>query len=549
MNGPQTTRREFLRIGSAAIALGGTANILGTAARGKDVAPKRVNTFRQAVACSKREAGEAARDVLLQGGNAVDAAVAALMVLCVVDPGKVSFGGYGGSLVAYLAKTGRVHAIDFTTRAPRRLDIARLNEKSAVRGYLAVSVPAIFAGIDLALREYGSMSFKRLAEPAIAHAENGIAVTPYLGLLFERLNDLDATSRRAFFPHDKPKQGAQWSQPELAKLLRRLGDEGAASFYVGDLPATIAKQVQAGGGVLTVDDFREAPATVVDALRISYRGFELFTPPLPSGGLTTLSILKTLEQFDLSKFNVVDPDYMDLYVRAANLAWAEREEFFGDPEFVDVPVDDLLSEKRAVERADSIRRKTPRATSAVADPGSTINVVVVDKDQNIVSLTATNGEEFGAHVAIDGLGMIMGHGISRFTLKDGHPNAPSPGKRPQHNMSPMVILRDGQPYAAIGMPGGMRIVTVTGEVAVNLLDFNTSPQQAVSAPRFHTDGKDPVFVSVDMPANVRNELRKRGQRVEILDPLGGDANAVVIDRKSGEVSAGASKGSTGVFVF
>jgi gamma-glutamyltranspeptidase/glutathione hydrolase len=116
-------------------------------------------------------------------------------------------------------------------------------------------------------------------------------------------------------------------------------------------------------------------------------------------------------------------------------------------------------------------------------------------------------------------------------------------------MSPMVILRDGQPYAAIGMPGGMRIVTVTGEVAVNLLDFNTSPQQAVSAPRFHTDGKDPVFVSVDMPANVRNELRKRGQRVEILDPLGGDANAVVIDRKSGEVSAGASKGSTGVFVF
>lgn len=543
------TRRGFLRAGSAAIAAGGALSVFGRPSRAEEPHSKQAVDFRQAVVCSRKEAGEAARDVLLAGGNAVDAAVAALMVLCVVDPGKVSFGGYGGSMVAYLAKTRRVHTIDFTTRAPRNFDLARFNATSAVHGYLAVSVPAIFAGIDLALREYGTLPFERLAEPAVALAENGITVTPYLGISFERWNDLDPASRRAFFPKGKPKQGSQWTQPDLARLLRRLGDEGPASFYTGDVPATIARQVRDGGGVLTVEDFRDFHATVVEPLRIDYRGLELFTPPLPSGGLTTLSILKTLEQFDLSEFNPLDPDYIELFVGAANLAWAEREQYFGDPDFVQVPIEDLLSEKRAARRAKIVRREKPNSSEAVSGPGHTINVVVVDKNQNVVSLTATNGDDFGAHVAIDGLGLVLGHGMSRFALNSPHPNSPQALKRPQHNMAPMVMLQNGKPHAAIGMPGGLRIVTVTGQVAVNLLDFKSSPQQAVSGPRFHTDGKEPIFVSVDMPANVSNELRERGNKVEILDPLGGDANAAVLDTSTGQVAAGASKGSTGVFVF
>jgi gamma-glutamyltranspeptidase / glutathione hydrolase len=538
-----------LRTGSAAIAVGGATTVLGRNVWGEDSPTAPADGFRQAVACSRKEAGEAARDVLLQGGNAVDAAVAALMVLCVIDPGKVSFGGYGGSMVFYRAKTGRTHAIDYTTRAPKNLDLAKFNATSAVRGNLAVSAPAIFAGIDLALREFGTLPFKKLAEPAIAHAEDGITVTPYLGIAFERLNDLDPVSQRAFFPKGRPQQGAQWAQPDLARLLRRLGEEGLGSFYAGDIPAAIAKQVQSGGGALAVDDFRKFKATLADPLHINYRGVELFTPPLPSGGLTTLSILKTLEQFDLSKFNVLDADYINLFVGAANLAWAEREQYFGDLDFVSVPVDELLSEKRAAERADILRSGTPAAPAAVTGPGHTINVVVMDKDQNVVSLTATNGEEFGAHVAIEGMGLILGHGMSRFAFKGPHPNFPAPGKRPQHNMAPIVMLRDGKPLAAIGMPGGLRIVTVTGQVAVNLLDFKLSPQQAVSAPRFHTDGKDPLFVTADMPANVKNALSQRGHKVEILDPLGGDANAAIIDTRSGQVAAGASKGSTGVFVF
>jgi gamma-glutamyltranspeptidase / glutathione hydrolase len=236
-------------------------------------------------------------------------------------------------------------------------------------------------------------------------------------------------------------------------------------------------------------------------------------------------------------------------VSAANLCWKEREQYFGDPDFVDVPSADLLSEKKAKERAEVMRRSVP--TAPLQDNGAThtINVVVIDRDQNVVSLTATNGDEFGAHVAIEGLGLVMGHGMSRFALKSPHPNAPAPGKRPQHNMSPMVILKDGRPYAAIGMPGGTRIVTVTGQVAVNLIDFGLPPRHAVAVPRFHTDGLNKIQVSADTPPALMNELRKRGHTVEILDPLGGDANAAVIDPKTGNVVAAASKSSTGVFVF
>jgi gamma-glutamyltranspeptidase / glutathione hydrolase len=550
MNCSRPSRREFLRSSSVAIAATSALGDHGVGAQAvgseRQLSPR---TNRQAVACSRREAGEAARAILLQGGNAVDAAVAALAVLCVIDPGKVSFGGYGGSMVLYHAKSRGMRAIDFTTRAPRKFDAASFNVKSATHGYLAVGVPAIFAGIDLALREFGTLPFKTLAAPAIALAENGITVTPYLGLSFDRIKNVDPTTRRALFPNGMPAQGSSWKQPDLANLLRRLAENGLESFYQGDIPAVIAKQVQQGGGVLSVDDFRDFRGTTVEPLHINYRGHDLYTPPLPSGGLTTLCILKTLEQFDLAKLTATDPDYIEKFVGSANLCWKEREKYFGDPAVVGVPSAELLSEDKANERAEIVRRSNPSAPLQDNGAAHTVNVVVVDKDQNVVSLTATNGDEFGAQVAIEGLGLVLGHGMSRFALKPPHPNSPAPGKRPQHNMSPMVILKDGQPYAAIGMPGGLRIVTVTGQVAVNLIDFGLPPQQAVTAPRFHTDSQNKIQVTADMPPSLMDGLRKRGHTVEILEPLGGDANAAVINPKTSAVTAAASKSSTGVYVF
>jgi gamma-glutamyltranspeptidase/glutathione hydrolase len=360
---------------------------------------------------------------------------------------------------------------------------------------------------------------------------------------------MDSDSRRAYFPHGVPAAGSNWVQPDLAGLIRRLGDEGIASFYDGDIATTIARQVQAGGGVLTAEDFHDFRATVVEPLRIDYRGHEIFTPPLPSGGLTSLCILKTLEQFDLLNLAHGGAEYIELFAGASNLAWEERFKYFGDPNFVTVPVDELLSEKRAAARVATLRRGTPAATSPPSEPSHTVNIVVVDKEQNLVSWTATHGGGFGAQVAIEGLGLMLGHGMSRFAYNRDSPNYPRPGKRPQHNMSPVVVLHRGKSYAGLGLPGGRFIVSVTAQLIASLIDFKASPREAVSAPRIHTEDQEPILVTSNTPGAVVDELKRRGHRVDVRGSLGGDANMVVINPGTNDVQAAASPGSSGVLIF
>ncbi len=540
------TRREFLMQSSAATLLGGLARTtLGQP--GPAVSP---GAATQAVACSKREAGAAAADVLRRGGNAVDAATAALAVLCVIDPFYVGLGGYASTFVYYEAKTGRVHAIDSDARAPRKFDPATFNETTGMVGPLSVGVPGVVAGIDMALGRFGTMPFKTLAEPAAALAENGFTVTPRLATAFaELVKSIDPASRRAFLPQGVPAEGSTWAQPDLARLIRRLGDEGLASFYTGDIASTIVRQMQAGGSALAVEDFHDFQAALVEPLHVGYRGYDLFTPPLPSGGLTSLCILKTLEQFDLSQIEPWGAKYIELFAGASIQAWGERFQYIGDPEFVDVPVEELLSEKRAVERAAKIGRGRPTVKAPAADAAHTVNICVADKDRNVVSWTATHGGEFGSHVAIEGLGLMLGHGMSRFAYSSSDPNFPAGGKRPQHNMSPLVVLKGGRPYAAMGLPGGRMIVTVTAQLAVNLIDFKATPQQVVSAPRIHTEDHEPILVTADTPAPVVDQLRGLGHEVETRPALGALANIVTIDPKAGDIRAAASHGSTGVVAF
>jgi gamma-glutamyltranspeptidase/glutathione hydrolase len=506
---------------------------------------------RQAVACSRREAASAARDILRQGGNAIDAAVAALVVQCVIEPKNVGIGGYGGSLVLFHAKTGRVHALDFDSRAPRKFDPATFNTSSSRHGCLAVGVPGVVAGIDLALREYGSLPFKTIAAPAMALAENGIIVTPELASSLNTIEkQMDTNSRRAYFPNGIPSEGKAWVQTDLARLIRRLGEEGLASFYKGDIAATIARQVQQGGGTLAEEDFHDFRASIHDPLHIAYRGLELYTPPLPSGGLTSLSILKTLEQFDIGQLAPWGAEYIECFAGASNLCWGERFQHFGDPEFVQVPVDELLSEERARARAKILRERFPTTRSKVpARTSSTVNIVVKDGDGNLVSWNATHGEAFGSRVAIDGLGLMLGHGMSRFDTNRDSPNFPAPRKRPQHNMSPIVVLRNGKPYAAFGLIGGPKIVTVTAQLAANLIDFRADPRQAVSAPRIHTEGGEPIQVTSSVRDDEVKKLRAKGRLVRTLPSIGGPANAVVIDPETHSVRAAATSGPAGVIVF
>jgi gamma-glutamyltranspeptidase/glutathione hydrolase len=512
-----------------------------------------------AVATPHPQAARAARDVLEQGGNATDAAVAAMLALCVVIPGSVGIGGYGGSMVVYSAKTRRVSAIDFDSRAPLAYrDELFTDPATRNTGYLAVSVPAVVAGLEMARREFGSRPWAELSRHAIGLAERGFPMEAELKRHADNFAaKADPVSLRAQFPScAAPAAGEPFVQRDLARLMQRVADDGPESFYRGEIPRAIVKQVRDHGGILSEDDFARYQPTLTEPVSINYRGHDLFTAPPPSGGITSLGILKTLEQFEIAGLDPCGAPYFHLFVEAAKRCFHERHQHLGDPDFITIPIDELLSVQNAAHKATEIRKGNLAHGGEIPGSGPhTANVCVVDRERNVVSMTATQGYQFGAMVCIDGMGLVLGHGMSRFDFAPGHPNAPAPGKRMFHNMSPMIILKDGNPVAAIGMPGGPKIVTVTAQLAANLVDFNLSAQQTVTAPRVHTEGGEPIAVSSAVPEATVDELKSMGHSVrrgqDVGGPkteIGGQANAIVIDAKSGALSAASGHGPDAVAV-
>jgi gamma-glutamyltranspeptidase/glutathione hydrolase len=549
---PSNSRRSFLKKSAQLLAAVPAAPMFAAGGASADRTKARSGGVRGAIAASSPEAAAAGADVLRRGGNATDAAIAAFMVQTVREPSNTGLGGYGGSMIIYNSASGRTHAIDFDSRTPLafRPELYR-SENDHVHGYLAVGVPGNAAGFDLALREFGTLSWNDAAAHAIDLAENGYPASETLARATARAAaEMDATSRRAYFPDGPPTAGQIWKQKDLARLYRRLGDEGPRSFYTGDVAKTIAAQVQANGGILSEQDLRLYEATTAEPLRITYRGFEVTTPAPPASGLTVLSVLKTLEQFDLSKYKPWSAEYFDLFLQAFRHSWAERVQFFGDPDFVRIPIKDLLSEHAAVKRADAIRKGEPPAVLANLFPGPqhTCNVTAIDTNQNTASITATHGDSFGSRVAIEGLGLMLGHGMSRFDWKSPNPNFPAPGKRVYHNMCPVVIFRDGKPFASLGLPGGQMIVSVTAQLVIDVLDFHATPAQAVNAPRVHATAQEPVLVSEFTAPEVIAALKAKGNEIK-LGTVGGHANVAIIDPHTGILSAATDAGKESSLAF
>lgn len=493
-----------------------------------------------AVATPHPAAAEAGRQILLHGGNAVDAAVGALLACCVALPGSVGLGGYGGSLVAFM--NGKAVALDFDSRAPLAFRPELFQRKDYDSGYLSIGVPAVVAGLEAALRQFGSLPWAAVAGPALRLAERGVPVTAELRQQFDAwCQKADALSRHALLPNGLPDVGTLWTQPDLGRLLRRLAEDGPAAFYHGDIPRQIMRQVREHGGILTEDDFARYQPEIVEPLAVTYRGFRVLTAPPPSGGLTSLQILKTLEQFQVASLPPWGAEYFHLVAEAAKLAWQDRARYIGDPAVAPVPVERLLSDPAVIEKAELIRQ---------GRIGHTVNVVAADAAGNLASITATHGMLYGSTVAIDGLGLLLGHGMSRFDLGEGSPNAPAPGKRMCHNMAPTVVLRpDGKPFAALGLPGGTKIVTVTPQLVVSLVDFGAVPQEAVHAGRIHAEPNGAVAVSAAVPEAVVQELRARGHVVrrgqDVGGPpseIGGPANVVSMT-DTGEVAAASQAGA------
>jgi gamma-glutamyltranspeptidase/glutathione hydrolase len=442
--------------------------------------------------------------MLAAGGNAVDAIVTAALVAGVVAIPSTGIGGYGGhAVIAGLPGNSTVHAIDFNTMAPKAMkpdqfganDAGEVPGKVNMHGWLSAGVPGVLSGLQLALDSFGTKKFSDVVAPAIKFARDGFAVKKNVaGAIAASKSRLaaDLGSAKLFFEKGQPlAEGATFRNPDLAAMLETLASDGSVTdFYQGKIAAKIAAAFKAGGGLVTAEDMAAYRARPVELLSLLWNGLTIHTPPPSAGGLTVLQVLATLKAAGWpEKRDSID----QTFVESLRAAWHDRLRLLGDPEQAHVPIAKLLSKEYANETAArvavAVRDKRPLpAESDGRTAGGTIHLNAVDASGLAVSLTLTHGESLGARVTVDGLGLVLGHGMSRFDPRPGRPNSPGPRKRPLHNMCPTIVTKNDKPVLAIGATGGRRIVSGLTNVLARYVGEKKPLAEAVKAPRLHTEG-------------------------------------------------------------
>ncbi len=507
-------------------------------------------------------AASAGAEIMRRGGNAVDAVIAAVLAECVVQPHNIGLGGYAGTMIVYSAKHGGVFAIDFDSIAPAAAtpnmfppevctynwDIAGdgndggpgVNEY----GCLCVTASPIVAGLALALERFGVMSFAEVAAGAHGFAEQGFRVGSTLARALSLFAaHADAESVRATLPGGAaPREGDVFVQKDLAALIATLRREGPMAFYHGEIPRRIVARLKLDGGILEESDFAAVAPRVEEPVWSNCGDYEVFTPGPPAGGITALQILNVLHRANLAPTDLATSRQYSLFVEAARHAWGERFACLGDPLRVDVPVGDMLSERRAREILEQIEGGAAPVDVPVSAAGSehTVHLVAVDKDRNMASVTATHGSWFGSMIAVEGLGLVLGHGMSRFDPLPGGPNSIAPGKRVQHNMAPIIITHGGRPYCAIGMPGGRKIINGSAVLSHGLTTFGLTCGEAMALPRFHVDGSGPAVID---SAALARQMTERGCPVEFSSKrVGGPVAGAMVAHETGLVMAASEAG-------
>lgn len=541
------TRRKMLKLTGGLVVAGAVAPRLSFAGA------ETPNTH--GLVAGQVRAAEVGNKILREGGNAIDAAIAAALVAGVAAPNGCGIGGYGGHMVIALKSGKKITAIDFnsTAAAAARPDMFPLDENRSVRGrineygWLAAGVPGTLAGLQLALDRYGTRSFRELVAPAIRVADEGFPISSGLaGAIRSLANQLrkDSGSTKLFFKDGEPLQaGGTYRNPDLARMLEKLARENSvASFYRGDIGRQIAAEFQKNGGLVTAKDMAAYKAREVEPLEFKWRGFTIRTAPLTAGGLTVLQALSILKMLEWEKLPAT-PVRTHALVEALRVAWNDRLRLLGDPEKTKVPVERLLSEKYAreiaakVEAATKERRPLPLKTESRTQSG-TIHLNSVDREGNMVALTLTHGNAFGACVTVDGLGLTLGHGMSRFDPQPNHPNSPGPGKRPLHNMCPTIVLRDGKPVLALGATGGRMIVNAVFNVLTQFVGLSAaSIEDAIAAPRIHTDGNLELTVERKAPESETEFFKGIGYNVKFGSVA--NAHAIAVTSATGAVASAA----------
>ncbi|HXG38172.1 MAG TPA: gamma-glutamyltransferase [Bacteroidota bacterium] len=500
-------------------------------------------------------------EVLKKGGNAVDAAVATGLALAVVLPGAGNIGG-GGFMIVF-TKDGKVTAFDFREKAPAAAHermyvdsagnyIRNLNHD----GYLAVGVPGTVAGFDLALKRFGTKSWKELTEPAVRLAEKGFAVT------WDLADDLKAlkedfkkypASVKSFFKKDTLTYEADdiWKQPDLAKTLKRIQRYGKDGFYKGETARLIAADMKKNGGLITEADLAAYEAKERTPLHGTYRGYDIYSmPPPSSGGTALIEMLNILEGYDLKSYGHNSAMYLHLLTEAMRRAYADRARYLGDPDFnPDMPISRLISKAYAEEVRKSISLShastidVKEVAEAYESPETT-HYSVVDAEGNAVVVTYTLEYWYGSRIVAEGLGFLYNNEMGDFNPVPGRtdstgmigtkPNLVAPGKRMLSSMTPTIVAKDGKPWVLIGSPGGRTIINTVLQIILNVIDFQMNISQAITAGRIHHQWM-PNVVTIEPYATTMDSerlLQMIGHRTRVRD-YQGRAMGIMIDWKTG----------------
>lgn len=519
--------------------------------------------------------------ILMQGGNGVDAAVTCALVQSVVSPQMCGIGGYAILTLSLAAgRSGavdpRLVSIDAPALAGSRV-VPDMWEKSVIRpnpdgwgyfirdkvndaGYQSICVPGTVRALATMLERWGTISWSQAIAPAARIAEEGFVVDAHLaagwksGPAYPEASSLldyieaNPEARRIYLHPDGTfyAPGEVLRNPDYARTLLELAERGPDDFYHGELARQISEDLSAHGSFVTADDLANYQMWEPDPVVGTYRGLTVFTSPPPHGGPTLLAILNILEGYDLGAMEHNSPGYIYLLSMAMKAAFADRNRYLGDPEWVQVPLEWMISKERAAEWRRRIDAEQDIVVSfAPAEPPDTTHVSVADAQSNCVSLTHSLGSSSG--VITPGLGFMYNNSMVNFHPWTGHPNSIAPHKSRTTGMTPTIVYRNGKPILVIGAPGATRIITSIVQVICNVVDLGMSASDAVLAPRFDCEG-DLIRCQARIPEYVCAEVRKKHPIQRLPQSHGGLAlvHAITVDPQSGHMAGGADTGSGGM---
>jgi gamma-glutamyltranspeptidase/glutathione hydrolase len=498
------------------------------------------------VATSHPMAALAAIEVLREGGTAVDAAVAASVLLGVIEPQSTGIGGDCFALIQPRGE-GKIIAYNGSGRAPMAATadwyLERKINSVPLTSAHAVSIPGVIDAFATVLRDHGKFGFDRLLQPAIKAAEEGYVVAPRIAFdwknQFEKLKN-GTNTERYLLPHGKPAvAGDIIHQPELGKTLRAIAKDGRDAFYSGPIAADMVETLRGIGGLHTLEDFAAHTTEVTTPIGTMYRDYDVWQCPPNGPGITMLLMLNILSRFDLKKFAPLSVERFHLEAEAARIAYMIREMHVADPDSMKVNAAEMLAKGFADEHISKIRMDGLLDLPNVAPPmhPSTIYITVVDQDRNVCSFINSIAQSFGSAIVSNKTGVLLQNRAGGFRIQPGHPNCIAPGKRPLHTIMPSLLTKAGRAIMPFGVMGGQYQPTGQTHVLTNILDYGCDVQEAIDMARgLHYEGVYQLEDSV--PAAIVEGLQKLGHKTtKVVGPLGG-GQAIWIDWDKGTLTGG-----------